>query len=583
MYFVKNQKATLKCIIAAFFIILTISSGCKKSDSQNAGNGGNAFVNPPDDFTTVPPAATVHTTISVYIPSSNAGNGSVEIEYYIVNYNKDKGGFSQQGNFDKYNTYIAASGAMRFVPITNSIRNYVDVGNQPGFSVNSISTGNGSGYFNLPNGAKLIYPSHAFGISYGDQSAKLNGGIISPTSTNPVISYPTVTVDLNEQRWFLRYFSCLSVYLEPALIAGKLIDLEYPIPINLQVNAPDSLEAWHLETGDKWVKRGIAKKSGNIYKFTFSDDGHWCFGIREKGTYKEIQVRTSDGIPVINAIVQIKDDISDVAAARTDANGNAICFVPLNRQFTITIPPSWENPNSPYPLVASAGPFTNSGNTPYVINYPASTNRVRVIKGKVTKCDGKAVENATITVIEPVSGKTYCHMPVVNGQYSGAIVGDIYNNITYALKLQDNTTGQVGNDTTIKWQAGDIKDVDLSLCKAPTALFMDYTLDGVSYPIKGDTLNFDAGAQKITASQGKNSLEFNYPSGYQWPGSNNIIFTSLVFNHVAADKKGIGTLTITRYDAASGGLVEGYFIFTYTDLLYIDHEIRGIFRLKKTT
>src|SRR5581483_4725045 len=339
---------------------------------------------------------------------------------------------------DRYNTYIATSGAIRFVPITNAIRNYVDMGSQPGFSASSISTGNGSGYFNLPNGIKLIYPNNAFGISWGNQPATLNGGIVSPTSTNFAISNPTATVDLNGQRWFLRSFSCLSIYFEQALITGKLIDLEYPIPAGLQASTPDSLEAWHLENGDKWVKRGIAKKAGNIYKFTFTGDGHWCFGVREKGTYKEIQVRTADGIPVINAIVQIKDDISDVAAARTDANGNAICFIPLNRQFTITIPPSWEYPNSPYPLVVSAGPFTNAGNTPYIINYPASTNRVRVIKGKVTKCDGSSVENGTITVIEPIYGKMYCHIPVVNGQYNGAIVGDAFNNTTYALKFQDN-------------------------------------------------------------------------------------------------------------------------------------------------
>jgi len=141
----------------------------------------------------------------------------------------------------------------------------------------------------------------------------------------------------------------------------------------------------------------------------------------------------------------------------------------------------------------------------------------------------------------------------------------------------------VGNDTTIKWQAGDIKNIDLHLCKATTDLFMDYTLDGVSYPIKGDTLTFDAGVQKITASQGKNNIEFNYPTGSTWPGSNFIKFTSLVLNHVATEKNGVGTLTITRYDAAPGGLVEGYFVFTYTDLGLIDHEIRGIFRLKRTT
>src|SRR5581483_5816806 len=249
MYFVNNRPATLKYIIAALSIIL-ISGGCKKSDSKNT------IPDPPNDFTTVPPAEIFRTAIAVYTPSSNANSGSVEISYYNVFYDIKKGGFSQQGDFDRYNTYIATSGAIRFVPITKAIRNYVDMGTQPGFSASSISTGNGSGYFNLPNGIKLIYPNNAFGISWGNQPATLNGGIVSPTSTNFAISNPTATVDLNGQRWFLRSFSCLSIYFEQALITGKLIDLEYPIPAGLQASTPDSLEAWHLENGDKWVKRG---------------------------------------------------------------------------------------------------------------------------------------------------------------------------------------------------------------------------------------------------------------------------------------------------------------------------------------
>jgi len=584
MYFINNRLATLKCIVAAIFIILIIAPGCKKSDSQNTP------VDPPADFTTVPPAETLGTTISVYVPASYYRQVGVDISYYtMLSYDLEKSGFSQQGNFDRYSTLIQCYysvgtthiGGNRYVPLTNAIRNYVDIDGPPSLATSSIPTGNGSGYFNLANGGKIIYPNNAFGASWGNQPAQLNGGMAGATSPNFMISHPSVTVDQNGQRWFLRSFADLNIYFTPQLASGKLADLEYPIPADLQATAPDSLEAWHLETGGKWIKKGIAKKTGNLYKFTFTSDGQWSFGVLEKGSYKEIQVRTADGIPVINAIVLIKDENLYVAAARTDVNGNAICFIPLNRKFTITIPPSWENPNFPLPQLATAGPFANTESAPYIMNYPASTNRVRILKGKVTNCDGTAVENGTITVVHPFNGLPFGHIPVVKGQYSSALVVDSRDPLTFTLKLLDNNTGQVGIDTTITWQAGEIKNLDWHLCKPQTGLFMDYTLDGVSYPIKGDTLTIDAVAQKIKASQGTHNIEFNYPTGYTWPGSNAITFTSLVLNRVITTKKGIGTLTITRYDAAPGGLVEGYFVFTYTDLALINHEIRGIFRLKR--
>jgi len=585
MYFINNRLTTLKCIIAALLIIL-ISAGCKKSDSQNTP------VPPPDDFTTVPPATTVRTTISVYMPSPNANKGSANISYWSLYYDINKGGFSQQGNFDKYNTYIAGSypidnsgyihnSGFRYVPVSDAIRNYVDVEGPPGTDYASSPTGNGSGYFLLSNGSKISYSNYAFGQSLGNNQAYVTIALADPTSPRYSISNVSETVDFNGQRWYLRYFGDMRIKFNPEVQTGKQVDIEYPIPANLQLNAPDTLEAWYFDL-QKWIKRGVVKKVGNVYKYSISGSGDWRFGVREKGTYKVFQVRTSDGIPVINAIVCVKDEISEIGAARTDANGNAICFIPLNRKLTITIPPSWESPNNPFPLVASCGPFTNAQNTPYLIKYPASTNRVRVVKGKVTKCDGTPVENGTITVIEPVYGKTYCHIPVINGQYNGAIVGDIYNNTGYALKVQDNITGQTTDDTPIQWQAGDIKVIDLQLCKDPTSLFMDYTYDGVSYPIKGDALTFNSATQKVAASQGKNIVEFNYPADRTWPGSNFITFSYLSLNgSLDTSIKGVGTLTITRYDAV-GGFVEGYFVFTFYDLILRQHEIRGIFRLKRT-
>ncbi len=128
----------------------------------------------------------------------------------------------------------------------------------------------------------------------------------SATSPNFLLSHLSTTVDQNGQRWFLRSFADLSISFHPQLATGKLPDLEYPIPAELQAAAPDSLDAWHWETG--WVKKGTAKKTGTVYKFTFTSDGQWSVGLPEKGTYKTIQVRTADGIPVINAIVLIKDE-----------------------------------------------------------------------------------------------------------------------------------------------------------------------------------------------------------------------------------------------------------------------------------
>ncbi len=185
----------------------------------------------------------------------------------------------------------------------------------------------------------------------------------------------------------------------------------------------------------------------------------------------------------------------------------------------------------------TAGPFMHVDTTPVVMNYPAGTNRLRVLKGTVTNCDGTPVENGTIAVVEQFYGTPFGHIPVVKGQYNSALVVDAYDPTTFKLKLLDNITGQVGTDTIIPWQRGEVKNLDWRLCKAPTGLFMDYTLDGVSYPVSGDTLTFDAVAQKITARQGLHSIEFTYPTAFTWPGSNPTTFNAMVLNQEVTTKR----------------------------------------------
>lgn len=569
-----------------FAIILLIASGCKKDNNNDSQ---------PDDFTPIPPATTLNTTITTYVAPNNNNNANVSIGFYNGEYSH--GGYSKEEAFDQFNTYIAAgfqSGSkyfsgFRFIPVSSSSRNYVDIAGQEQLVIRNISTGNGSGYFPLPKGGKIIYPNNGFGAGIGSDAISVSLVITDPAEPTFAISNPTVSVDLDGQRWYLRSYGAFLIYFEVPLMAGKFAELEYPIPVSQQANAPDSIEAYHMEHSAQWVKRGVAQKQGNVYKYTLPADGAWSFGVRQKGIYKTFQVRTATGIPVINAIVRIKSGATEIGEARTDADGNAICFVPVGESFTISIPPSWAFPDNPSSFTTTVGPFNFTSNTPQLISYPTATTLLRIIKGKANNCDGTPIKKGTVTVVRHFDGFEYCHIPVIDGQYSGAVVKDQYiDPHVCVVKLKSNTASQAGKDTAIAWNAGVEKNIDLNICPTPTNLYVDYTVDGVSYSIKGDAssprITYDHGTTSgmISAADGSKIFQFLFPASFSWPGTHPTGF-SWVWINTGFVPDCLGSLTFTRYDLVPGGYAEGSFDMFYYESSGVKHEIKGKFRVYRAS
>lgn len=598
MKLINNPRSAFNCTALLFIFLVFIISGCKKDHGDDPPP-----VDPPDNSAPIPAPSLVHTTVTAFVASENAPIAQVTMGYGTENLlSFSNGGFtSKPGKFDQYETYISAgyvSGheqahSIRFVPVSNSIRNYIDMGMLRNHTIRSTPTGSGGGYFTLPNGGRIEYPNHSFSadVSQGIESSII---IFDPKEPTFVIANPAVTVDMDNQRWYLQSFGGVFFGIPRSFVNLKPYELEYVIPAHLLAIAPDSIEAFHLEAANNrpaWIKRGVAKKQGNAYKCSLPTSDMWCLGLRKKGMYKTFQVRLASGVPVMNAIVNIKGNNGDIGSARTDANGNAICFVPVKESFTITVSRLWTPSGTSPTLTVNAGPFSIDQSSPFQLTYPAGTTQLRVIKGKATTCEGAPVQNGYVLVTHHnYSDRAYYHIPVVNGEYSGALLHDPAKQELFELKLKDSTANRAGNDSAIIWKPTVEKIINLNTCQGPTNLYMDYAVDGVNYSIKGDAshpenpmLNFywngGLSSAMIVAVEENKHIEFNFPGSFTEIGTHPGGIGGIWVNHVLY-QAGSGTITITRHDLLAG-YVEGSLEVEYYDASSNTHRLTAKFRLFK--
>jgi hypothetical protein len=397
------------------------------------------------------------------------------------------------------------------------------------------------------------------------------------------------------RRWFLKSYGAASFEIKRMFGPNSKLDfynsatatVRLPIPTGLLAAAPDSITKWKLQN-NVWVKSGSAKKTGNFYEAKIDTVTSWNFAVPQNGIYKTIRIKTDSGAVVVNAGVRIKSGVSVIAQAQTDADGNAICFIPANETVSIEVLDSWVNNSSPVTTITA----TASTSPQIDITISALNNRVLTMKGNATLCNGGPISSGLVIVKNNLWQQAADHYFVVtNGKYNVALIQAIGGS-NYSLRVKSNSNNE-GVDTVVSASPATQNVFNLNTCIPATNLFMNYSLDGGSITsITGDMSQpyspfigaiYSASPTPKTTVSVSTSIQFDVQIA-QVGTYTQIPISSISINgqYYTYDMSKPHKVIFTRYDNYTNGYVIGSVDYYITDAGNVSHRLVATFKLRRS-
>jgi hypothetical protein len=361
-----------------------------------------------------------------------------------------------------------------------------------------------------------------------------------------------------------------------------------PIPTNLSATLPDSISLWRLSNG-RWVKSVTAKKIGDFYTATIKKMSAYNLAIPVKGVYRTIRLRTNAGTPVLNATVKIKHEQAVVAEAQTDWEGNALLFLPAGQNLAVEIyGVTWQPGNAVHTSTISTA--TTAKEIDVTIN--GSLPMMYTFKGNAKACNGTSVTKGEIILHNRVLHTVDWHIPVTNGSFNASIIDGTGSDYVYYAKLVDEVAGITGSDTAFATAGGTTNTYTFNTCPLQTALYMNFSIDGVTTSIMGDLSHADNpylnalphNNTTMIAAENNNGkgLQFSTnaisPGVYTGSGIDGLFVNGqALFYDVSKPMR----VTFERYDLQLAGIVSGSADFWYRDQANVQHHVEANFRVKR--
>jgi len=602
----------MRVVSSILFLIFFVS--CTRPQEDTPGT------DPITSENNIPSSVTTNTGLTIYIDYENiAIPGILSANYGTLSFPRANDCYSSDGliQTDKYKSSTVgivigrntdnASTSHRFFPVGASLYNYADTRRSANETGGQITSSGALGwvYGLFPPGPG---PDTGEKLHFGPGSFTTDDFVtyqfFNPTHLKYSISLPDMTADYNNKRWLLKSFGAYSLETPPMAAAGSPVYLEYPIPVNLLAEASDSVELWFSD-GGSWSFNGFAKKINNSYKAKINKaKGVWCFAKPVKGLYKKISLKTDQGVPVTNALFRVMSGAREIWSGRTDADGNSVCFLPVNEQLSVQILFDWTTASyGTFAFTLPVESFSDSREIPLTV--PSNSNKVITLKGSLSKCAGSSVNEGLIKIIRYEPKKTLqAYLPVKNGQLTTAFLipgyGASASNpvFLYIARAADVAGGQQGSDTVLYLSGATDNVVAFSSCPLPANLYANYTIDGISYSIAGDTAHFAAPALYANGSGNpgnpngntylvcsNNGQGFELGINLATAGTNpNAVANSVFVNNVLCNffEDGLrhSSVTFSRYDVPGGYIVGNASIY-YKDNTGNVHHLVTNFKLKR--
>lgn len=588
--------------------------GCRKNDIDN-GNGGSGGT--PPDTTSIPTAENINTEIVGYVTNEQNQVINSTLLFHLLNGEQSMNSWNIMGNgifstgnivVDKYGTNtLVESGSFDYlntlhsVPFTNSTRNYVRIKTLTANQIGTVRNDQG-GVLALPNGGSITFGINTFyqtptaiypGYFGPEIVSKVFSTYLDPEHAEFGMRLPKYLAgDENQQRKFLESYGVITMRMYKDGWTGDNIDfygggtaeLKLPITAGMQAGAPDSIPTWYLSAG-KWRKGGWAKKQGNFYTARIGKVTAWNFAVPEKGVYMTVNLRTDSSATLTNTAVRIKTSNRVIAEGRTDADGNAMFFVPTHQALIAEVLPA-ENVYSPNKYAIPAGTLTKATTVPLKI--PSATPELGTLVVNVYNCNGQPVANGMAKIQLDALGNEYT-VPVKNGRFATSLW--IYGtNNGIRLQVTDFATGNIGDNTAAVLFSGDLQNINLYACTNATQLYSNYTFNNNSYALRDDAassvVNMTATkptmASPVAIKTTIGNIGFDFNTWVTWQGITTGLITDLKLNGVIYpyDPMNPPVISFTRFDPHINGYLEGSLQIWYKDGT-VTKQAKGNFKVKK--
>ncbi len=586
-------------------IMLLLIVSCAKTSR-------NEPVTPPAtaiSYTASPALTPVKTSIIIYTSNSQYTNPLyVQTGGAYFDYLKPIDGFTISNIVtDKYSTVIGinpqlsynygGSNMFKVFSVTDGVRSYADMRILELTGTGSFVHDDGSGTFEMPGGGQIIIPPYGLGVYPGAVSFGVAAGYLHPAINDYAVSLPCYAMsDDKGKRWFLNSFGMYYLVPQIGSVADAAIDfnpsvqviIKLPITTKQQATAPDSIEVWNINSSRVWEKNGYAHKVNGQYEKQVTRRGSWNFATPIEGVYITVHLRTANGSTITNTRIKLKNDGDEVADARTDANGDALVFVPSHKNITIDVINdhhyAWANIQLVNQLLGS---FATAGEKTFVV--PARID-LTTIEGNAYNCDGSILMDGAAVILSR-SAKEDQGFAIVNGKFKGSIWINSDINFEDMNILDSKGTILSGNKMILGTQLinpfeQNVRHYNLNDygCADASELYCKYRIDTTNYIIAAH----DAGAANpVLTKAGSNiSIDDNGKGisldGYfGWVLGNGYLNNTIKINGIVYIIEGDSEITITRIDTGIGGYVEGWFQAFYRDKATVPHYITGNFRVKK--
>jgi hypothetical protein len=596
------------------FCVAAIAYGCHKPDQvgRNSTGDGNS------DNTTIPATESVNTEIIGYVTNNQNQLLTGSSLIHLISGNNSVGTYTLLGNgifntasiiTDKYRTrtLVETGGGGNYMnteqayPLTSSVKNYVRVKVLSWSNIGSVRNDVG-GVFSLANGGgSITFGINTFyqtptGIYLGYFGPEITSDIyatyLNPEDKDFALRLPCYLAgDDDQKRWFLKSYGAITMKMLSVdnidFYNGGKADLKLQIPASMQADAPDSVNAWLLVNGT-WSKSGWAKRQGNFYNAKIGKVDAWTFAEPVQGVYITVNLRTDSNATITNTAVRIKSHNRVIAESRTDADGNAICFVPTHEPLSAEIVPD-ERIFSPNTYTYPIGTITKASTVS--VKMSNTTPELSSIIANVLNCNGEIVNNGIAKIMFDALGTEY-YIPVKNGRFATAMWLYGTNN-GIRIQVTNNATGTQGEITPFVLFNEDIQRICVYDCQNSSLLYCNYSIDNKVYESRNNanlpsvfmTASKTNQFSPVTIRTSNNNLGINFTTTaiFRIMVTTGLV-TDLVVNGVPYnyDPSISPTISITRFDPNLNGYIEGYIILYYRDNANVQHQLNGNFKVKKT-
>lgn len=589
-------------ILTVFFSFLFFIA-CRKDDFQKGSD---------ISYTNAPKTSSINTELAVYVYNndqstkpielySNTTNGRFHLDYK----NSMNGFFSPSvlalpqyfASFvykTPWSIYDPGILRQKSITLSSAKRNYIGVNYKDFTGIGEIRNIGEPTTLELPGGGALRFPDTVFDSHGIDMRYYFLSSYFEPSIKDYSINMPASPyADDKDRRWFLdsygvyeirrRLSYCDCNILGDALFFQKDVTLRMPInPARLGA-VPDSIESWFINDNYQWEKDGFAyKKNGFFEKNTKRISVAWNFAKPVEGVYITLKLRTTNGIGITNTRYLIKSGQDEISDGRTDAEGNAFVFVPINKPLTFSILKdhffNYDNIQSPDQVL---GQFSTVKDITVVL--PDRLD-IGTLEGTVYKCGGTSFGNGTVMIAQNDARDNYV-VPINNGEFK--VASWLNANSPAMLSFFDSTGKEIFENYT---QLGGIYarhnkrlKENFYACADASQLYCNYKIDGIEYSINGSMesnstellIQREYGSANVIIQDGVKGISFA-----TWVEGGTL--STLKINNVSyeQDQDGVSEILTYRYDVKENGIFEGWFVADYLDVNRKSHTISGNFRLK---